>query len=235
MKKLLLLILFIVGYVHVAAQQLIVINEETDTVQTNYTVTKPKLNDFTYIDSLGNEAIRLDEWRKACRIYRWERRIQEQKLIESKGGIVSASILGTFGYKPDAFVIGGLIGIKRKGNPWGFGIRLDFFTQEFTDKRLVFQELDEETIYADRITKEWGPIFGVGLMREYGFGMPFILYNFGTLNQRINWVNFSVQDFDRKSSGIQFGYIRDLGRLNVMMSYTTAEDYFSVGFGFEIH
>lgn len=234
MKKYLLLILILLPVATIYAQQLIVIPEDTDTLQNNYTIVAPDLEDYTFIDSLGNKSIRMDEWRLACRDYRFQKRMQEETLEENKGGKISGMVLFTLGFRSNGSAAGVLLQLKRKLNPWGFLIKVDGLILEESDKQLVFQQTPDGTIYADRNINDNGAVFGFGVSKKYSFITPFVIYNFGTMRRTIEWVDYSSQKDSYAITGLQLGAILDVGRLNVMGSYTFAGDYLSCGIGFEI-
>ena len=234
MKKYILLLLLALPLVYVNAQQLIVIPVDTDTLQNNYTIVAPDLEDYTSIDSLGNKSIRMEAWRDACRDYRFQKRMQEETLREQKGGKISGSVLFTLGLRSNGNAAGMLLQLKRKKNPWGFMLKADVLVLEQSDKQLVFQQLEDEIVYADRNIKDNGVIYGVGISKKYFYLSPFVIYNFGSMSHTIEWVDFSSQNESYRISGLQLGAVFERGALNAMGSYSFAGDYYSIGIGFKI-
>lgn len=216
-------------------QQLIVIPADTDTLENNFTIVAPVLEDYMYIDSLGNKAVHMDEWRLACRDYRFQRRRQEEIIEERKGGKVSGSVLFTLGIRSDGRAAGICINLKRKGNPWGFMARIDGLVIDEFDRQLFFQQTEDGVVYADRKIRDSGAVFGFGLSKKYRYISPFVMYNFGNMNRKVNWVDFSEQNESYRISGLQFGVLADIGRVNLIGSYTSAGDYTTIGLGFEIN
>lgn len=235
MRKYFLLLLFSLPIAFAYGQQLIVIPEDTDTLKNNHTVVAPVLEDFMYIDSLGNQAVHMVEWRKACQDYRFQKEMTEEVLEKSKGGKVSGSIMFALGFPSKGSAAGLCVNIKRAGNPWGFMARADLLVLSDTDENVFFQTGEEGPIYTDRELRDNGAVFGVGVSKKYKHFTPFVMYNFGSMSRRVEWVDFSVQDESYSISGIQLGMIVDIGRINLMGSYTSAGSYLNLGLGFEIH